>query len=168
VPCQHLEADTNPVGAAGAVRQPRLRCVRQTAFAAVVTSGVSHSYCAMTGSGIDCCAMSASLSRHKPCGSCGSCATAAIAVCQADRFRCRRDLRRLPQLLRHGRVWDRLLRHGRVWDGHVAPCQHLEVDTNPAGAVCHIFKSTQTLWELLELCDSRDGGVSGRPLSLRS
>jgi hypothetical protein len=31
-----------------------------------------------------------------------------------------------------------------------------------------IFKSTQTLWELLELCDSRDCGVSGRPLSLPS
>jgi hypothetical protein len=31
-----------------------------------------------------------------------------------------------------------------------------------------ILKSTQNLWELLELCDSRDCGVSGRPLSLPS
>jgi hypothetical protein len=31
-----------------------------------------------------------------------------------------------------------------------------------------IFKSTQTLWELLELCDSRECGASGRSLSLPS
>jgi hypothetical protein len=108
------------VGAAGAVRQPRMRCVRQIAFAAVVTSGVSHSYCVMAEFGIDCCAMAesgmdmlrhvsilkstqtllelyvTSLSRHKPCGSCWSCATAAMAVYQADRFRCGHDLRVKP------------------------------------------------------------------------
>jgi ferredoxin len=74
-----------------------LCCSRPTsdpAIAAVVTSGVSHRLC------------SAAKSRdwHETCGSCWSCATAAKAVGQSPssgrmcRYRCRRDLRRLPQV----------------------------------------------------------------------
>jgi hypothetical protein len=95
-----------PVGAAGAVRQPRKRWGSHrrvagcAAIAAVVTSGVSHRLC------------SAAKSRdwHETCGSCWSRATAAKALGQSQlgrrmyRYRCRRDLRRLPQVLQRDEI----------------------------------------------------------------
>jgi hypothetical protein len=89
-------------------------------FAAVVTSGVSHRFGSVTKS----------RDWHETCGSCWSCATAAKAVGQAQlsgrmyRYRCRRDLRRLPQVLQRD----------------------------------EISRLARDLWELLELCDSRESG----------
>jgi hypothetical protein len=91
-------------------------------FAAVVTSGVSHRFGSVTKS----------RDWHETCGSCWSCATAAKAVGQAQlsgrmyRYRCRRDLRRLSQVLQGG----------------------------------EISRLARDLWELLELCDSRESGGS--------
>jgi hypothetical protein len=107
---QVLQRDENPVtgikpvGAAGAVRQPRKRWVRHsgvagcTAIAAAVTSGVSHRLCRVAKS----------RDWHEPCGRRRRCATAAKAVGQSlssgrmYRYRCRRDLRRLPQVVQGG------------------------------------------------------------------
>jgi hypothetical protein len=64
-------------------------------FAAVVTSGVFHRFSSVAKS----------RDWHKACGSCWSCATAAKAVGDSQlsgrmyRYRCRRDLRRLPQVV---------------------------------------------------------------------
>jgi hypothetical protein len=103
---RNLATGTSPVGAAGAVRQPRKRWGSHrrvagcAAIAAVVTSGVSHRLC------------SAAKSRdwHETCGSCWSRATAAKALGQSQlgrrmyRYRCRRDLRRLPQVLQRDEI----------------------------------------------------------------
>jgi hypothetical protein len=73
---------------------------RMYRFAAVVTSGVSHRFGSVT----------TSRDWHETCGSCWSCATAAKAVGQAQlsrrmyRCRCRRDLRRLPQVLQRDEI----------------------------------------------------------------
>ena len=126
----NLKIGAVPVGAAGAVRQPRRRWIihltfhRPTAFAAVVTSDVSYKFrvgpgfCAFTQSlvvrlqlclrdilGDQSKAGSGPEDWRCTCGSCWSCATAAKAVDQTPHLslthpvRCRRNLRRLLQLL---------------------------------------------------------------------
>jgi hypothetical protein len=87
-------------------------------FAAVVTSGVSHRFCRVAKS----------RGWHETRGSCWSRATAAKAVGQAQwsgrmyRCRCRRDLRRLPQVLQRDDI-SRLARD--LWE-LLEPCDSRE------------------------------------------